>query len=124
MGGTKLTRRAAVAVLCLGLAGTALAGEVIHKVGRVTWHPTGYVGKVLAMKGYVLKAEDGYVLFSDEAGGAISAHDLPVNGVGFDTMKMGTLYLLHGTFLKGGLTASNGNPYHLELTEAPQILPH
>lgn len=117
-----MTRRAVILGLCIGLAGAAWAGEVIHKVGRVTWHPTGYVGKLLAMKGYLLKVEDGYVLFSDEAGGDISAHDLPVNGVGFDTMKPNTLYLLHGKFLKGGLIASNGNPYHLELTEAPQPL--
>ncbi|MBI1170263.1 hypothetical protein GC209_02585 [bacterium] len=104
------------------LAGAVWAGEVVHKVGKLTWHPAGYVGKVLAMKGYVLQAGDGYVLFSDEPGGAISAHDLPVQGTGFDQMKPGTLYLLHGTFVKGGLKASNGNPYHLDLTAPPEPL--
>ena len=118
------TRRAALLCLCGAMSAIAatrpaMADEVVHKVGKVTWHPDGYVGKVIALKGYLLVRDKGYVLFSDEASGAVSAHDLPVSGVGYDTMLPDTEYLLHGTFVKGGLTASNGNPYHLELTEAP-----
>lgn len=97
----------------------ATAATVIHKIGKVTWHAEKYAGQTLEMTGFLLKRGDGYVLFSDEAGGKISAHDLPVTGPGLRNLKMGVRYYLHGRFVKGGLAASNGNPYHLVLAEAP-----
>ncbi|OIQ66872.1 hypothetical protein GALL_515550 [mine drainage metagenome] len=105
--------------LALAMAGMAQA-EVVHKVGKVTWHPAGYVGKDVAMVGYVLVSKPDYILFSDEAKGAVSRHDLPVTGAGIDTMKHGLKYLLHGRFVKGQ-TFANGSPYHLELSALPAV---
>lgn len=105
------------------LTGPALA-ETVHTIGHVTWHPAGYVNHVVSMKGYLLKVEKGYVILSDEAGGDISVHDLPVTGPGWDVFLPGKLYLIHGKFVKGGLNASNHDPYHLVLTEVPKLLSH
>ena len=106
--------------LLLVLAGSAGA-ETVRKVGKVTWHAATYAGQDLALKGYVLASGDGYVLFSDEAGGEVSAHDLPVTGPGFDTMAKGRKYLLHGKFVKG-VRFANGSMYHLELAVAPELM--
>lgn len=118
MGKTLLT-----CSLCVGLslAGAACA-DIIHKVGKVTWHAVTYQGRPVALVGYLLASKDGYVLFSDEPRGAISAHDLPVTGAGYDTMKAGQKYLLHGIFVKGA-RYGNGNLYHLELTSPPEAYP-
>ena len=107
-------------VLAVGMAGAA-AAETLHKVGRVTWHAATYEGKDVAVKGYLLVSGNGYVLFSDEAGGDVSAHDLPVTGPGFDTMEKGKKYLLHGKFVKGTAFA-NGSLFHLELAVAPELM--
>lgn len=104
------------------LATPALADLPVHRVGKVTWHPLGYVGKVIALRGYLLQRDDGYILFSDEPGGKVSAHDLPVTGPGIETLTDHQPYLLYGRFVKGGLAAANGSPYHLELTEPPSAL--
>lgn len=107
-------------VLCL-LAGSAAATPaVVHKVGAVTWNAGKYASQLVTVRGYVLALGVGYVLFSDEPTGAISAHDLPVSGPGVDQMVLKGKYTLQGRFVAGGLTASNGNPYHLELTAPPQ----
>lgn len=97
----------------------AVAHETVHSVGAVTWHAARYAGKTVTMKGYVLRRHKGYVLFSDEPGGTVSAHDLPVSGKGATAMRDRVEYRLTGRFVKGGLTAANGNPYHLVLTAAP-----
>lgn len=94
---------------------------VIYKVGKVTWHAKKYVGKEITFQGYVLVTGKDYILFSDEASGAVSAHDLPVTGAGVEKLVSNTKYLLKGKLISGGLSASNGNPYHLELTSEPQI---
>lgn len=88
-----------------------------HKIGAVTWHPARYVSQRIALRGYVLVASAGYVLFSDEPTGKVSAHDLPVVGTGIDQLRAGRRYVIRGTFVDGGLKASNGYRYHLELTE-------
>jgi hypothetical protein len=112
-----------IPILAAVLATPALALP-IHRVGTVTWHPTRYAGKVVEMRGYLLRREKGYVLFSDEPGGKVSAHDLPVIGAGIDTIKARRKYLLTGRFVKGGLKAFNHNPYHLELTALPKPAGH
>jgi hypothetical protein len=116
-----MTRLFAV-VAAVMLAVPALADLPVHKVGKVTWHPLGYVGKTIALRGYLLQRDDGYILFSDEPGGKVSVHDLPVTGTGIETLKDHQLYLLHGRFVMGGLAAANGSPYHLELSEPPSAL--
>lgn len=110
-----------LALVALMLATPAFALP-IHRVGHVTWHPTRYAGKVVEMKGYLLRREKGYLIFSDEPGGRISSHDLPVSGRGIDSIKGRHEYLITGRFVKGGLHASNHNPYHLELTAPPKVL--
>ena len=115
-------------LLCLGgFAAPAIASEatvppIVHKVGAVTWHAKTYAAQIVSVRGYVLALQDGYLLFSDEPTGAISAHDLPVEGPGTGTMVLKGKYVLVGRFVAGGLKASNGNPYHLELTTPPQAL--
>ena len=106
-----------------GFAGSATTPAVVtHKVGAVTWHAKTYAAQIVSVRGYVLALEDGYLLFSDEPTGAISAHDLPVEGPGTKAMVLKGKYVLVGRFVAGGLKASNGNPYHLELTMPPQAL--
>lgn len=117
----------ALATCVLGastLPGTAASPAtpvvITHKVGAVTWHAKAYAAQIVRVRGYVLALADGYLLFSDEPTGAISAHDLPVTGPGIEKMLLKGKYVLEGRFVAGGLTASNGNPYHLELTSPPQ----
>lgn len=98
----------------------SLSPAQIHSVGAVTWHAAQYRGKLVRMRGYLLRRHNGYILFSDEPRGAVSAHDLPVVGPGVETMRPGLHYLLTGRFVKGGLNASNHNPYQLVLTAQPQ----
>ena len=96
--------------------------QVVYKVGKVTWHAKRFEGKRLAIQGYLLVPGKDYVLFSDEASGAIGPHDLPVTGPGIIDMKPNVKYLLVGTFIKGGLVASNGNPDHFELSTPPTVM--
>ena len=117
---------AAALLLCLGgfaapgIASATTVSPIVHKVGAVTWNARKFWSKPVSVRGYVLALADGYVLFSDEATGAISAHDLPVTGAGIETMVLKGKYTLEGNFVAGGLKASNGNPNHLELTAPPQ----
>ena len=112
----------ALAILVAAATGESAAGTV-HKVGAVTWHPKRYVGRVVDLVGYPLARNRGYALFSDEARGKISAHDLPVVGKGVAGLRTHMRYRIRGKFVRGGLHASNGNPYHLELTAAPVPAP-
>ncbi|MDB5194373.1 MAG: Kelch repeat-containing protein [Parcubacteria group bacterium] len=90
-------------------------------VGFVTRHSAKYLGTAVRLKGYVLKQENGYVIFSDEPNGSISSFDLPVTGTGIDTMQNKQQYIIEGNFISHGLTASNNNPNHLELTKPPEV---
>jgi len=115
------------AALALGFAGAVAASPAhatVHKVGAVTWHASRYAGRKVDIAGYVLVKKTGYVLFSDEPGGKVSAHDLPVTGTGIAALSLDKKYRLRGAFVRGGLKASNGNPYHLELTAPPVALGH
>ncbi len=60
------------------------AAPVVNKVGAVTRHAARFVGQEVAMRGYLLARENGYILFSDEPGGRIGRFDLPVTGTGID----------------------------------------
>ena len=111
---------AGAAVLTVALGSQAGgAANAVHKVGAVTWHASKFGGKDVVLEGYVLAKGPGYVLFSDEATGKITAHDLPVTGPGADTMQTKTKYVIEGVFLDQGLYASNGSLYHLELPTPP-----
>ncbi len=88
-------------------------------IGTVTRHASQYVGKHMSVRGFVLKKETGYVILSDEAAGSISKYDLPVSGIGEETMQTGAEYRIEGIFLDTGLVASNGNPDHVLLDKAP-----
>jgi hypothetical protein len=117
---------AAMTVLALALvtgpgSDRVLAADraAVHKIGAVTRHARQYVGQKVTLTGYLLARETGYVLFSDEPTGKISAHDLPVSGVGLDQLQPMMKYVIEGTFLDHGLQANNGNLYHLELTASP-----
>jgi|GEM_PF-1942922 len=89
-------------------------------IGSITRHVQGYINKNITVSGYMLAQHGTYAIFSDENGGAIGVYDLPVVGPGIDKIVPGQKYLLQGVFKYKGLTASNGNPYHLELSQPPQ----
>jgi hypothetical protein len=105
----------------LGSPSATAASSVVRKVGQVTWHAQKFVDQNVVLTGYLLAREKDYILFSDEPGGKISAHDLPVSGQGLDLMLPLKKYVIEGKLLDHGLQASNGNPYHLELTVAPRV---
>ncbi len=118
-------RRWSGAALAAALVGAAVihpaaAAPAVHTVGSVTRHAAKFVGQDVAMRGYLLARENGYVLFSDEPGGRIGRYDLPVTGNGVAAIVPRKRYVIEGTFLDHGLVASNGNPDHLELTKPPQ----
>jgi hypothetical protein len=93
----------------------------LHTVGEVTRHALQFVGQNVLLKGYLLKKESGYIIFSDEPTGSISSYDLPVTGASIDLIQPKKLYLIEGTFLDHGLISSNGNKFHLKLTTAPKL---
>ncbi len=93
----------------------------LHTIGQVTRHASDFVGQNVRVEGYLIKKEAGYLIFSDEATGAISSFDLPIVGLGIDTIKSGPKYVLDGKFVEGGLQSSNKNPYHLELSSSPKL---
>ncbi len=91
----------------------------VRSVGAVTWHANKFIGKTVKLKGFVLSLSHGEVLFSDEGTGAISPHDLPIQGPGSETLELHHRYLLVGIFVKDDALHSNGSPYHLLLTAQP-----
>ena len=94
--------------------------STVHKIGAVTWHAARFVNQDLVLTGYMLQRGDGYVLFSDEPNGAISAHDLPVTGVGLDLLLPKVKYILHGHFERGVRPTNNGNAYRFVLSSVPE----
>ena len=106
------------------LASAEAATPAIQKVGAITWHAAKYASKFITVSGYVLAKDADYVLFSDEPTGKISSHDLPVTGPGVEQLQLTKKYVLTGQFVAGGLHASNGSAYHLELAATPQALDH
>ncbi len=120
----RVGRLAAIAVAA-GLAALvsvpADAGDPAPlKVGAVTRHADGFVGRHVVLRGYLLARKPGYILFSDEARGRISRYDLPVTGADIEQMAPMKRYVIEGEFLDHGLAASNGSPYHLELSAPPR----
>jgi len=90
--------------------------STIYTVGEVTRHAQSFIGQTLLIRGYLLRKETGYIIFSDEPTGTISRFDLPVTGQGIDLMQPNQAYLVEGNFLSHGLTPINGSVYHLELS--------
>lgn len=86
-------------------------------VGYTERHPQLTLNKLVLMQGYMLKAENGYVYFSDEKTGPVGPGDLPVAGAEITSLVTNHLYTLSGTLVEGGLAASNGNKYHFELEQ-------
>jgi hypothetical protein len=111
----------AVAIALIGIvaAPPAFSAALPLKVGAVSRHASGYVGKPVNIAGYVLASENGYVLISDEPGGSIGHYDLPVTGEGLADLKPRVRYVFEGQLLDRGLKAVNGDPVHLELTAPP-----
>jgi len=97
-------------------------GATIRSVGAVTWHVKGYIGKTIELRGYVLAIGPTLVLFSDEPSGAVSAHDLPIEGPGTDQLVLRKRYVLTGVLTGDAVPVTNGSRVHLELTGAPVIV--
>ena len=94
----------------------------LSSVGQITRHSANFINQQIRIQGYVLKKENGYIIFSDEANGTIGQYDLPVTGLGVDSMQSKQKYELQGLFLDHGLTASNHNQNHLELSSLPTLI--
>ncbi len=99
-----------------------LEAPSLHTVGQVTRHAAGFIKQRVRVQGYMLKKENGYIIFSDEAVGAINQYDMPVKGLGIETVEPKHKYALKGLFLNTGLSASNHNPNHLELEIVPKLI--
>lgn len=95
----------------------------LRGIGQVTRHVAGFIGTAIRVQGYMLALEKTYAIFSDESGGPIGVYDLPVSGPGVGDLHFKQKYILLGTFVYGGLQASNQNAYHLELSQPPQPTP-
>jgi len=93
----------------------------LHTVGQVTWHAKDFVGKNVRIQGYMIKREAAYVIFSDEATGNVTSHDLPITGKGIGIFKPKQKYIIEGKLVYQGLEASNHNPYHLELSDPSRM---
>lgn len=89
-------------------------------IGAVTRHSAPFIGHTLLLKGYLVKRERDYLIFSDENGGPIGRYDLPVTGSGLSLVKPGRQYALEGRFLDRGLASANRNPDHFELSKPPE----
>ncbi|MBZ9708638.1 hypothetical protein FJ970_19460 [Mesorhizobium sp. B2-1-8] len=111
----------AALMILTSAATSADAAGALHRIGAVTWQPKRYIGQELELMGFPLARHSDYVLFSDEAHGRISAHDLPVVGSGIAGLELHRRYRIRGNFVRGGLKASNGSQYHLELTAPPYL---
>ena len=93
------------------------------RVGYAMSHRTTLQGTMVRLKAYLLAQAKGYAIVSDESSGAIGPNDLPVTGDDITLLAPNHAYLLTGRLVAGGVAASNGNTYHLELTAAPVPAP-
>ena len=93
----------------------------VTSIGSVTRHAANYLGKRVLVEGFLLKADSGSTIVSDEQTGMIGVNDLPVIGSGFDSITPGVRYLFEGIFVKGSVTGSSTkNSNHLELIRVPE----
>lgn len=95
----------------------------VYTIGAVTRHAAYFARTIVQMHGYVIQNKSTYSIVSDEKGGAVSAGDIPIVGTALEKLSVGASYLFRGTLVKGGLSSSNGNPYHLELVSDPLPYP-
>ncbi len=95
------------------------AHTTVYTIGYAMRHSDEVLNQDVTLQGYPLKKENGYVIFSDESSGGLTVNDLPVIGDGLSSVSLGTKYILRGTFTKGGVSAVNKNPYHLQLSSPP-----
>ena len=86
----------------------------VRGIGQVSRHTKNFINREVAITGYMLVHQQGYVIFSDEIGGALGYYDLPVTGPGLDALQFKQKYILQGVLKTRGLVASNHNPYHFE----------
>src|SRR5258708_37304141 len=84
----------------------ALPLPALHTGGQVSWHPGGFINQRVRVRGYLLKTEKGYILFSDESSRPITLHDLPVTVVGMQNLKTTPTNELLATFLDQALTST------------------
>ncbi|MBU6447656.1 hypothetical protein KGQ24_02340, partial [Patescibacteria group bacterium] len=102
-------------------AQTAQQGSAAQalSIGYVVRNASQFLTKQTTITGYLLRAETGYNIFSDESSGGLTKNDLPVVSQFGSSFVSGHKYILTGTLVQGGLNAVNGNPYHFVLSQAP-----
>ncbi|GAC1413922.1 MAG: hypothetical protein NVSMB66_6640 [Candidatus Doudnabacteria bacterium] len=91
------------------------------RIGKVSRHPNNYLNQNVKLSGYIISAQKGYTIFSDEASGQLGYFDLPVVGPGLDNLATGKRYVLEGNFVKSNQTFVNKNPYNLVLSTGPAL---
>ena len=114
----------AICLAAIVTSAAAVTPPAASSVGAITRHAAAFLGRDVALIGYLLEQEPGYAIVSDESSGTLSTYDLPVVGIGADQLRLNTKYLLHGKFVDAGAAAANGSKYRLELSAAPTELPH
>lgn len=92
-------------------------------VGAVSWHGARYVGATVAIRGYVIAQRGDHVFISDEAGGRLSPHDLPVFGPDVRALVLHQKYLFAGR-VERGPEAGNGLRFRLQETAPAAPMPH
>ncbi len=91
-------------------------------VGKVSRHTKDFINQKVRIAGYLIRKEAAYAIISDENYGPLGYYDLPVSGVGFDTILSKHKYILEGTLVLGKIKAINGNPYRLQLSSLPTLV--
>ncbi len=87
----------------------------VYTVGELTWRAKQYLNQSVRVRGYLLKKEVGYNIFSDEKSGSMTAHDLSVTGAGISTMQLEHAYTLGGVFVVN--SSLNSTLYALKISE-------
>ncbi len=96
------------------------ANSPVLSIGALVRSASMYLTKQVSITGYLLKAENGYNIFSDESSGQLTKNDLPVVSQFNDNFVSGKKYILTGTLVDGGLNSVNNNPYHFVLSQPAQ----
>ncbi len=90
----------------------------LYSVGQAEQSAVG--SGLIQIHGYRLKAENGYIIASDEPSGPVGPRDLPIFGSSLSSLEPGRQYLFIGTLTRAASPAINGNRLRFTLSAAPQ----
>ncbi|MDE2099446.1 MAG: hypothetical protein KGL39_19495 [Patescibacteria group bacterium] len=90
----------------------------LYSVGQAEQSAVG--SGSIQIHGYRLKAENGYIIASDEPSGPVGPRDLPIFGPSLSSLEPGRQYLFTGMLVRAASPAVNGNRLRFNLSSAPQ----